>query len=170
MSENFIKDDSKYNGRLFLNETDNYPQYDLYSKEENEKNCYKNSISTLQELNPLSQQYFSQNNVDFIQNLIINRVRIISNNEYNIGKQSDLQLQIIMRSIYLSYSKNLMNNINKQINVLNNKVVEECIKVIIPNIKQYIGYRKDISTPRHIMTLPASVSSKGDKSLKHAYL
>ena len=73
-----------------------------------------------------------------------------------------------MRSIYLSNSKNLNSNIQHQVAILNEIVVIECIKQIIPNIKQYLGYRKDISSPRHIMELPQSVSSGFDNQLGNA--
>lgn len=159
--------DSQYNGRLFISENANYPTFDLFTGSNDIQPCFQNSISSLQEVNPLSLKYFSKENVNKIQNLII--YEVFSKENISIGRQSDIQLQIIMRSIYLSYSKNLMTNIDKQINELNQMVVNEAIKVIIPNIKQYLGYRKDISEPRKVMTNPQSVSLKGYKSLGSAY-
>ena len=157
--------DLKYNGRLFFPEQLNSEQYELFQGSNETQNCFQDSISTLHELSQLSKNYFSKNNIDKIQNLIINEVRILSNNEYNIGRQSDTQLQIIMRSIYLTHSKHLKTNINQQINELNKIVVDEAVKEIIPHIKQYLGYIKDISSPRNFMTHPKSVSSKGENSL-----
>lgn len=162
-----MDNDSKYNGRLFIPENTNYDQFDLFSGSNDTQDCFQDSISTMQELNPLSLKYFGKNNVNKIQNLIILEVKTSG---YTIGRQSEIQLQIIMRSIYLSNSKNLMTNIDYQINELNKMVVDEAVKVIIPNIKQYLGYRKDISSPRQMMAHPTSVSSKGEKSLSHAYL
>ena len=157
--------DLKYNGRLFFPNNINNSQYELFEGSNEKQNNFEDSISTLQELSPLSKNYFSKNNIDKLQNLIINQVRIVSNNEYNIGRQSDTQLQIIMRSIYLTHSKNLNVNIGQQINELNQIVVDEAVKQIIPHIKQYLGYLKDITTPRTFMNHPKSVSSKGDNSL-----
>ena len=162
-----MDNDSKYNGRLFIPENANYDQFDLFTGSNDTQPCFQDSISTMQELNPLSLKYFGKNNINKIQNLIILEVKT---RDYTIGRQSEIQLQIIMRSIYLSNSKNIMTNIDYQINELNKMVVDESVKVIIPNIKQYLGYRKDISSPRQMMALPTSVSSKGDKSLSHAYL
>lgn len=163
--ENFDKNpneglntDAKYNGRVFFEKDEYIPGYQLYEGSNQPQQCIQNSISNIQETSNLSNAFFSKENVDRIQNSIIERVRIESNNEFNIGRQSDLQLQIIMRSVYLSNAKNLNNNIQYQVGTLNNYVVDECVKDIIPNIKQYLGYRKDISTPRHIMahSQPAS--------------
>ena len=33
----------------------------------------------------------------------------------------------------------------------------------MPNVQQYLGYRKEISTPRCIMSHPVNVSNKGNK-------
>jgi hypothetical protein len=157
--------DAKYNGRVFFDENEFTPGYELYEGSKGEQNCFQDSVSTIQELTPLSQQYFNKENVDKIQQKIIDEIRMKSNNEFNIGRQSDLQLQIIMRSIFLSYGKNMNTNINIQINELNKLVVDECIKTILPNIKQYLHYRDDISKPRNIMDHSVNVSSSGNKQL-----
>jgi hypothetical protein len=161
-----MDNDSKYNGRLFIPENANYDQFDLFTGSNDTQPCFQDSISTMQELNPLSLKYFGKNNINKIQNLIILEVKT---RDYTIGRQSEIQLQIIMRSIYLSNSKNLMTNIDYQINELNKMVVDESVKVIISNIKQYLGYRKDISNPMPTRTNPTNVSSKGE-SLSHPYL
>jgi hypothetical protein len=154
-----MNNDAKYNGRIFFKENfkeENFkeneftPGYELYEGSNQPQKCFQDSVSTIQEMTPLSQAYFNKQNIDKIQQQIINQVRIRSNNKYNIGRQSDLQLQIIMRSMYLSYSKNNNNNIQKQIDDLNSMVIDDCIKKIIPEIKQYLHYRNDISTPRYI--------------------
>ena len=150
----------QYNGRVFFEKQ--YPQYNLFSQSgdnnNNNNNDIAKSIGNVQELTPLSQKYFSSQNLNRIQENIIQKVRIMSG--YEIGRQDDLQVQIIQRSIYLSYSKNLYNNIDYQINVLNNRVIDEAVKKIIPEIKQYLQYIKDISNPRTIMSHPVHISSR----------
>ena len=47
-----------------------------------------------------------------------------------IGRQSDTELQIIMRSIYLQYSENNNCNIISQVKVLNKKVLDYCVEKI----------------------------------------
>lgn len=159
----FMTNDAKYNGRIFFKENEFTPGYELYEGSNQPQQCFQDSVSTIQEITPLSQAYFSKKNIDKIQQMIIDRVRMV-NNDYNIGRQSDLQLQIIMRSYFLSYSKNNNNNIQNQIDELNEMVVEECVRKIVPEIKQYLHYRNDISKPRHI--LPHSINpSNNDKQL-----
>ena len=160
-----MDNDAKYNGRVFFKENEFTPGYELYEGSNKPQNCFQDSVSTIQEMTPLSQTYFNKANIDKIQQKIINQVRIKSNNEYNIGRQSDLQLQIIMRSMYLSYGKNNNNNIQKQIDELNDMVVEDCIDKIIPEIKQYLYYRADITRPREIIPHSINVSLSGEKTL-----
>ena len=62
---------------------------------------------------------FSKRNIDCIQKHI--QKSVLQKTNYRIGRQSDLQLQIIMRSIYLQYSKNLDCNYAEQIRELNKK-------------------------------------------------
>ena len=71
-----------------------------------------------------------------------------------------------MRSIFLSYGKNNNNNIQKQIDDLNSMVVEDCVNKIIPEIKQYLYYRKEITQPIQIRENSINVSSKGNKQLR----
>lgn len=153
-----------YNAKIYINENENPPNYDLYQGSNSPQSSFDNSLSSIVEKNNLSDAYFSKNNVDVIQELI--RVRILeeSNGQYNIGRQSDLQLQIIMRSIYLSYGRNRPDDIKGQVDELNRLVVKEAIQVILPNIRQYLGYRQDISTPRHIMSHPVNPSNAGLKT------
>ena len=44
-----------------------YPQYNLFSESDNNKTDIAKSIGNVQELTPLSQKYFSSNNLNKIQ-------------------------------------------------------------------------------------------------------
>jgi len=125
-----------------------------------------NTVNRLYSGNCLSEMYFSKENIDIIQQGIINSVYNKSNGEFSIGKQSEQELSIVMRSIYLQYSKNLNFNINEQILDLNTRVIRWCVDEIITNIKQYMDYRKNVSTmpmPLEHAQLP---SQKGTKTLE----
>lgn len=155
---------NNYNSKIYIEPGDNPPSYDLYLGSNQEQNCFQNSLAGIQELTPLSIQFFSKQNADLIQTQLIERVFTESNGNYRIGRQSDLQLQIIMRSTYLSYGKNSPNNIENQIRELNQLVADEAVGQILPNIQQYLSYRHDISTPRHIISHPINPSSAGEKT------
>ena len=154
---------TSYNAKVHLGNTIS-PPYELYQGSSGQQQCFQNSLNGTLEKTPLSTIFFSSNNIDYIQNRIIVEVHNRSNGQYQIGRQSDLQLQIIMRSIYLSDSRNLLCNFENQVTSLNEKVIKEAVDKIIPQIQQYLGYRKEISTPRCIMTHPVNVSNKGSKT------
>ena len=76
--------------------------------------------------------FFSNDNVERIQNEIVNNV--YNQSKKLISRQSYQELQIIMKSIYLQYSRNLSNNIEEQVYTLNKYVIDECVSIIIPNV------------------------------------
>lgn len=125
-------------------------------------NTISQSIST----NDLSEIFFSKNNIDKIQLLIITKVYNDSDKRFKINKQSEQELLIIMRSFYLQYSKNLSIDIKKQINNLNKMVIDWSSENIITNIEQYLNYKKVCSTlpmPLERAQLP---TQKGTKTLE----
>jgi hypothetical protein len=161
-------DYNKYilNGRVNLFDT-NKPSFKIDNSSLNlytEKTA--NTVNRLYSGNCLSEMYFSKENINIVQQGIINSVYNKSEGKYSIGKQSEQELAIVMRSVYLQYSKNLNFNINEQILDLNTRVIRWCVDEIITNIKQYVDYRKNVSTmpmPLEHAQLP---SQKGTKTLE----
>lgn len=121
-----------------------------------EKSYQKTSISGIHEKNDLNDSFFSPSNVNLLQNLIQATVLNKSQGKFQIGKQSEEQLIIIMRSIYLQHGKNLPDNIQEQVDDLNKKVVNECVRIILVNIQAYVGYVRDVNAPPSTMNLPKS--------------
>jgi hypothetical protein len=116
--------------------------------------------------NCVSEIFFSQENTNLIQQGIYNSVYNLSEGQYNIGKQSEQELKIIMRSIYFQHAKNLNFDLKEQVRELNTLVIRWCVDEIIKNIKQYIEYKKNVSTlplPLEHSQLP---SQKGTKILE----
>ena len=114
----------------------------------------------------VSSVFFSNNNIDLLQFGIRNRILNDTQGKYQIGKQSETDLKIIMRSIYFQYGKNLAENIKEQVLDLNTRVIEWSVNEIISNIKQSERYIMDISTlpvPLDRSTLP---SQKGLRQLE----
>ena len=107
------------NGRVDI--MDNIPAKPFYlTNEDNNLKYYKkNSLTGIQTNSILSDTFFSKENIEQLQNMLRYNVYIQSNKKHIISKQSDTQLQIIMRSIYLQNAKNLDNNITSQIEELN---------------------------------------------------
>jgi hypothetical protein len=149
------------NGRVIF---DNKPgtTYNLY---ENERSPYefKNSLKSINSENVLNRTFFSQNNIDMIQNTIVNE--IVKRTGYKIARQSELQLQIIMRSIFLQYAKNNPCNIKQQIIDLDRKVIDYSVDRIITEISQYLEYKDTINKLPTPLSHPRNLSNAGEKSL-----
>jgi hypothetical protein len=149
------------NGRVIF---DNKPgtTYNLY---ENERSPYefKNSLKSINSENVLNRTFFSQNNIDMIQNTIINE--IVKRTGYKIARQSELQLQIIMRSIFLQYAKNDPCNIKQQIIDLDRKVIDYSVDRIITEISQYLEYKDTLNKLPTPLSHPTNLSNAGEKSL-----
>ncbi len=149
------------NGRVIFDDKPGI-SYQLY---ENEKNPYQfdNSLKSIQSDNVLNKTFFSQKNIDMIQNAIINEV--VQKTGYKIGRQSELQLQIIMRSMFLQFGRNDPCNIKQQVIELDRKVIDYSVDRIIVEISQYLEYKNTINKLPVPMSHPQNLSNAGEKSL-----
>ena len=137
--------------------------YELYKNSNSKQNTGVDIISNIVVPNAVSRTFFSNDNVERIQRKIIETV--YTESKKVISRQSYQELQIIMKSIYLQYSRNLPNNIEEQVYTLNKYVIDECVSIIIPNVTQYNKYITEITGPIPINPRSINVSNKGDKSL-----
>jgi hypothetical protein len=114
---------------------------------------------------PLSDLYFSQVNIDAVQQGIRYKVYVESKGKYVIGRQSDTELMTIMRSIYLQHAQHQPTNVVGQVKVLNSMVIEFSVPRILAELEQYNTYRKDITTLPVPMERAQNMSNKGSKFL-----
>tara|TARA_Y200000002_G_C22606921_1_gene632068 strand:- start:662 stop:1132 length:471 start_codon:yes stop_codon:yes gene_type:complete len=149
------------NGRIVNTDTPGI-SYNLYENE-NRKYEFKDSLKSINNKNILNQTFFSQKNIDMIQNAIINE--IAKRTGYSIGRQSELQLQIIMRSIFLQYAKNDPCNLKAQIIDLDKKVIEYSVDKITIEISQYLEYKNTINKMPTPLQHPTNLSNAGQNSL-----
>ena len=154
------------NGFVDIKDTKNHVPFSLFQVGEN-KEGFKESLEGIIQSTVLSEVFFSRKNINNIQKNIIKKVLEGSNNKYNIGNQSEKELQIIMRSIYLQNALNNDTDIQLQIKNLNNLVYDYCVPNILVNATQYVGYLKDIDTVPKSMPGPVNENIAGDKK---AYL
>jgi len=120
----------------------------------------------IQETSLLNHLFFSKKNMDILQNMIRYNVYIKSDKRFVIDRQSDVELEIIMRGIYLQYSPNLQTNIKEQLEYLDKLVMDWATSQIIPEVEQYFGYLKEIEYMPVPIDLPVNLSSKGSRSLR----
>ena len=119
---------------------------------------------------PLNCAFFSKNNIDHIQNTIINEIYRLSDNKFVIGRQSDTELKIIMRSIYMQYGKNLSYNIKQQISELNKRVLDYCIPSVFNEAVGYEKYCRDQSTLVVPLELPKHVDREYKQNELHRWV
>jgi hypothetical protein len=154
------------NGRVILTK-DNIKDMKMIDNENEKMNNFQvEALYGIQETSTLNQLFFSKKNMENIQNMIRYNVYVKSDKKYIIDKQSDIELEIIMRSIYLQHSPNLPNKTKEQIEYLNNLVSDWCVLQIIPEVVQYYGYIQEIEYMPIPLDLPLNLSSKGSRALR----
>ena len=135
--------------------------YELYKNSNSKQNTSVDIISNIVVPNAVSRTFFSNDNVERLQRQIVNEV--YKQSQKQIGKQSYQELQVIMKSIYLQYGRNLPTDIEGQVLTLNKYVIDECVRIIVPNVLQYNKYIEDITSPIPVMPRSQNVSNKGYK-------
>jgi hypothetical protein len=90
----------------------------------------------------LNKEFFSQENIELLHARIQGEVRQMVNAE--IGRQSDPDLMLVMRSYYLQYARNNPNEVREELAELNDRVVGFCSNRIAVEVEAYRYFRKDI--------------------------
>ena len=130
---------------------------------------------------PVSSVFFSKMNIDALQKGISNRVFNDSNGKYNIGRQSETELKIIMRSFYFNSLSGSVPNflqdivygnpsekdyVISQVRSLNSSVLDWSVPRILTNIQQFEKYKSDVSGLPMPLDRPSFLSTAGTKSLE----
>lgn len=104
----------------------------------------ENSVKGIIEQTALSNYFFSQDNINIIQDTI--RYRVYSNTQQTISRQSENELFIIMRSILLQFGnfRSGANTLADELRKLNKIVVDFCVEEVSSNVLQYVQYIKDL--------------------------
>ena len=135
------------NGRVDIKSPNTSTLFQMYDKiPANQCVTFRNATEGLWTSDSLSNAFFSQQNIQIIQNGIRAGVYHRSNGQYVIGPQDCDSLKIVMRSVFLQYSANQPNNISQQISQLNKIVLEYCIQQVYSEAQGYMKYINDAST------------------------
>ena len=118
-----------------------------------------------QQKSKLSDLYYSQANIDYLQDEIVRQVFEKSDGKYRIGKQNEDELIIVMKSIFLQNARNSDIDLQYQIDVLNKLVLDYAINQVYSETVGYIKYKYDISTLAEPMSHP-TMSKRNDKQLE----
>jgi hypothetical protein len=129
----------KHTGRLPLSDQETrmtIPPAVLFAPEPGmESSVVKERIHFRHSATAENTAFFSQENVDYLQAQIQTRVRGMVN--AIIDRQNDVDLKLVMRSYYLQYA-------GESVNQLNERVVSFCSNRIAVEVEAYRYYRKDI--------------------------
>ena len=93
---------------------------------------------------PLNTMFFSYDNIEKLHQDIQSQVSAMSGNKYQIDRQNDDDLKLIMRSYYLTYGRNNPETIASDLADLNARVVGYASAKIFSEVDFYMFYRKDI--------------------------
>lgn len=121
--------------------------------------------------------FFSDKNVQNIQRLI--RMTVFRHTKEVIDNQSNTELLVVMRSVFLAYSqhpklidasmsdkerKALLAQYTDEVDRLNQIVIDTCVPLVVSQLQQYLVYLHDASSPLRVMEKPLSTSVKGTKT------
>jgi hypothetical protein len=145
-----IIDMERYNGRInILDPMDPNLRFKMQEKIANRNKAteYRDSLNGLTESSPLSDLYFSEQNIRALQEGLRVGVYEMSNRQFNIPPQNLDQLKIIMRSIYLQYATHSeRESITSQVDRLNKLVLDYAVKFVYKEAIGYLKYCQDQST------------------------
>lgn len=110
--------------------------------------------------------FFSERNVDALQQAIRYRVWVETNGAHTIDRQSDTELTIVMRSLYLQYGRNSPYNVREQVRELNAHVLDYCVPKIMSEMFAYLQYLRDASSLPVPLPNPELATMKGTRSVE----
>jgi hypothetical protein len=135
------------NGRVDIKSPNTSTLFQMYDKiPANQCVTFRNPTEGLWTDTYLSQAFFSQQNIQILQNGIRAGVYQKSNGQYTIAPQDCDSLKIVMRSVYLQNAANQPNNITQQVAELNKIVLNYCIQQVYSEAQGYLKYIDDAST------------------------
>jgi hypothetical protein len=154
------------NGRVDIKSPNTSALFQMYDKiPANQCVTFRNPTEGLWTDTSLSQAFFSEQNIQIIQNGIRAGIYQISNGQYVIGPQDCDSLKIIMRSVFLQNAANQPTNIPNQISELNKIVINYCIQQVYSEAQGYIQYINDASTLVVPIAHPV-MASQNDRQLE----
>ncbi|KAG1656962.1 hypothetical protein FOA52_004348 [Chlamydomonas sp. UWO 241] len=114
---------------------------------------------------PLSNAFFAPGNVDRLQALIDKGVECGGGGV--IGPQSNDELFIIMRAVFLQEARHSPDDVPGQVAELDARVAGIAVPQIVKTKRAHETYIKDRDRPYTLLPRGASTSSKGDRTLEY---
>ena len=112
----------------------------------NKTTAYREAVSSIYESNPLSDYYFSAENIDSVQRSIQAQVQAKSGKQFQAPPLNIDDAKRVMRDIYLEFAKDVLSNgciVNDQARYLNDKVVAHCAPIVYSEAVSYLKFIHD---------------------------
>jgi hypothetical protein len=113
---------------------------------------------------PLNTTFFSDTNIEHLQQRIQDQVFMMSGNKHRIDRQSDDDLKLIMRSYYMMFGKNNPDNVSGDLADLNARVVGYAAAKIYSELDFYLFYLNDIQDFAPPIANPMNVNVYGSRT------
>jgi len=111
----------------------------------------------------LEKVFFSNENINLINQNLIYGIYIKSNKSIKISPQNPLSILIVMRFVFSQHARHLPYDIKGQIRDLNCKVLNELLPRVMTEATQHLAYIKEINEPRQLLPLPIN-ATKGKRN------
>ena len=123
---------------------------------------YRDALYGVQYETKLSLMYFSAKNIQYIQDTLKNEIFKRSDGLYKLLPQNEDNLKIIMRSYFLQYVENDMENENGELKRINSILLNYLIPKLMNESEAYHKYIRDQST----LVMPFDRSVQVDRDWK----
>ncbi len=111
--------------------------------------------------------FFSPANVEALQHGIRYGVyRRSGASRLVVGRQSDRELGLVMRSVYLQHARNKAEDLLAQVRELNARALDYCVPVVYREALMYMTYLQDASTLPEPLPRAELATMKGDRTLE----
>jgi len=174
--ENYNKDPTtimdqttRYNGRVNLIEPENPDaRFQMYERIaiKNKATEYRESLIGEWEANALAQVFFSEGNIQILQNGLRAGVYKMSSNKFVVTPQSIDAIKVIMRSIYLQNAQHSNTDITKQVEQLNQLFWNYAVPNLYNESMGYVKYLQDQSS----LVVPLELPVQNDRNRKQLEL
>jgi hypothetical protein len=153
-------DQKRYNFNKLYDNINNYNQI----KDDNNIDMIQRVINT--EANDISIKFFSDNNIEYLNNKII--AIILEKTKEELGQAMRIEPQrkgkilTIMRYIYFQYNKNTYET-DVEVQYMNDKFLEVAIPTVFSALKSHVKYLEDYDRSKNIpLNNPISTKQKVD--------
>ncbi len=113
---------------------------------------------------PVNNLFFSALNVHALQQAL--RWGVFQRTGQVIGPQSEQELSVVMRSIYLQHAVHAPGDATAQVRALNARVLEYCVHAVSKEVRGYQAYARTVDASPLPMPHAVNVSIKGDRVLE----